>query len=126
MVGYQGEKMSKSKGNLVLVSKLRADGVDPMAIRIALLAHGHDAAWEWYDAELQPAIERLSRWRAAFSRPSGPTTVALIARLRDALRTGLDSAGAMDAVDDWAAAEGSDESAPAQAARAVDALLGVI
>src|SRR5581483_11488455 len=47
MVGYDGEKMSKSKGNLVLVSALRDAGVDPMAIRLALLAHRHDEAWEW-------------------------------------------------------------------------------
>jgi L-cysteine:1D-myo-inositol 2-amino-2-deoxy-alpha-D-glucopyranoside ligase len=39
MVSYQGEKMSKSLGNLVFVSRLLADGVDPMAIRMALLAH---------------------------------------------------------------------------------------
>ena len=47
MIGLDGEKMSKSKGNLVFVSRLRGDKVDPMAIRLALLA-GHyrtDRAW---------------------------------------------------------------------------------
>ena len=39
MVGLDGEKMSKSKGNLVLVSRLRADGEEPAAIRLAILAH---------------------------------------------------------------------------------------
>ena len=126
MVGYAGEKMSKSKGNLVLVSTLRAAGVDPMAIRIALLAHRHDAAWEWFDSELDPAVERLARWRAAFTRETGPTTVPLLARLRDALRNGLDAPAAMNAVDDWAANEGDDPAAPGEAAAAVDALLGVV
>ena len=76
MVGYQGEKMSKSKGNLVLVSRLREAGVDPMAIRLALLAHHYRSDWEWTDADLAAAQERLAAWRAAVatarpaSRPS--------------------------------------------------------
>ena len=47
MVGLDGEKMSKSRGNLVFVSRLREDGVDPMAIRLALLAHHYRSDWEW-------------------------------------------------------------------------------
>ena len=39
MVSWQGHKMSKSRGNLVFVSTLRHDGVEPAAIRLALLAH---------------------------------------------------------------------------------------
>jgi L-cysteine:1D-myo-inositol 2-amino-2-deoxy-alpha-D-glucopyranoside ligase len=126
MVGYQGEKMSKSKGNLVLVSKLRASGVDAMAIRLALLAHSHDAAWEWHDGDIEPARARLDRWRAAFARPAGPAASDLVAALRHALRGGLDTPAALDAVDAWAAADGDDPAAPAAAATAVDALLGII
>ncbi|MET1063100.1 MAG: cysteine--1-D-myo-inosityl 2-amino-2-deoxy-alpha-D-glucopyranoside ligase, partial [Aeromicrobium sp.] len=55
MVGYQGEKMSKSKGNLVLVSRLRADGHDPMAIRLALLAHHYRSDWEWTHDDITTA-----------------------------------------------------------------------
>ncbi|RYJ05369.1 MAG: cysteine--1-D-myo-inosityl 2-amino-2-deoxy-alpha-D-glucopyranoside ligase, partial [Actinomycetales bacterium] len=51
MVGYEGEKMSKSKGNLVLVSRLREDGTDPMAIRVALLGHHYRSDWEYTDAD---------------------------------------------------------------------------
>ncbi len=73
MVGYQGEKMSKSRGNLVLVSALRRDGVDPMAIRLALLAQHYRRDWEWTDDRLTTAQERLTAWRAAVaaSRPRG-------------------------------------------------------
>src|SRR5665647_2992849 len=46
MVGLDGEKMSKSKGNLVLVSTLRRSGIDPMAIRLAVLAHHYRTPWE--------------------------------------------------------------------------------
>src|SRR5246127_2560732 len=68
MVSYHGEKMSKSLGNLVFVSRLLADGVDPMAIRMALLAHHYRSDWEWTDAVLGDAQARLARWRAALAR----------------------------------------------------------
>jgi L-cysteine:1D-myo-inositol 2-amino-2-deoxy-alpha-D-glucopyranoside ligase len=125
MVGYQGEKMSKSRGNLVLVSRLRGAGVDPVAIRLALLAHPHAPAWEWHDEELPAAVERLQRWRAGFSRPSGPPAAELIAGIRAVLRDGLRSHDALPLVDSWVGAAGDDPDAPAQAAVAVDALLGV-
>jgi L-cysteine:1D-myo-inositol 2-amino-2-deoxy-alpha-D-glucopyranoside ligase len=74
LVSYQGAKMSKSLGNLVFVSRLRESGVDPMAIRLALLAHHYRDAWEWTDAELANAAARLSRWRAATSETTTPAT----------------------------------------------------
>jgi hypothetical protein len=74
MVGYQGAKMSKSLGNLVFVSRLRADGADPMAIRLALLAHHYKSDWEWTDEELARAQARLGRWRAAVAPNGVPAT----------------------------------------------------
>jgi L-cysteine:1D-myo-inositol 2-amino-2-deoxy-alpha-D-glucopyranoside ligase len=125
MVGYQGEKMSKSRGNLVLVSKLREAGVDPMAIRLALLAHPHHTAWEWHDEEIEAATAQLAAWRAALARPAGPDATSVVAELRAALRAGLDSSAALRAVDAWAAADGDVPGSPAQVAVAVDALLGI-
>ena len=71
MVGYEGEKMSKSKGNLVLVSKLRAEGRDPMAIRLALLAHHYRSDWEWFGGEIEQAEARLARPGVRRCRPCG-------------------------------------------------------
>ncbi len=65
MVGLDGEKMSKSKGNLVFVSALRMRGVDPRVIRLALLTHHYREDWMWTDRELDRAAERLDRWREA-------------------------------------------------------------
>src|SRR4029079_12585500 len=65
MVALDGAKMSKSKGNLVFVSALRNDGVDPAAIRLALLSRHYRADWEWTDEVLNEAVERLTAWRAA-------------------------------------------------------------
>ncbi len=83
MVSYLGEKMSKSLGNLVFVNRLRADGVDPMAVRMALLAHHYRCDWEWTDAVLADGAARLARWRSALAHaeaaappghPVGPDT----------------------------------------------------
>jgi L-cysteine:1D-myo-inositol 2-amino-2-deoxy-alpha-D-glucopyranoside ligase len=65
MVAYQGQKMSKSLGNLVFVSRLRESGVDPMAIRLALHAHHYRSDWEWTDEVLSEAVQRLAKWRSA-------------------------------------------------------------
>jgi L-cysteine:1D-myo-inositol 2-amino-2-deoxy-alpha-D-glucopyranoside ligase len=129
MVALHGEKMSKSKGNLVFVSTLRREGVDPAAIRLALLAHHYRSDWEWTDAVLAEAVQRLDRWRAAVSRPDGLPADALVEKIREALADDLDAPRALAAVDRWAAAQseagGADTGAPGLVSRAVDALLGV-
>jgi L-cysteine:1D-myo-inositol 2-amino-2-deoxy-alpha-D-glucopyranoside ligase len=129
MIGLDGAKMSKSRGNLVFVSRLRADGVDPMAIRLALLA-GHwrsDRAWE---PELLAAAEaRLAAWREACGLEAGPDAVDVVARLRTHLADDLDTPNALAVVDAWAAEarerRGNDREAPGLVRAAVDALLGV-
>jgi L-cysteine:1D-myo-inositol 2-amino-2-deoxy-alpha-D-glucopyranoside ligase len=129
MVALDGEKMSKSKGNLVFVSQLRRDGVDPAAIRLTLLAHHYRSDWEYTTDLLDEARTRLARWRAAVSRPDGPPADAVVEEIRSALADDLDSPAALTAVDRWVAAQeaggGSDEGAPGVVSRAVDALLGV-
>ncbi|MEU4822541.1 cysteine--1-D-myo-inosityl 2-amino-2-deoxy-alpha-D-glucopyranoside ligase [Actinomadura sp. NPDC023710] len=125
MVGLDGEKMSKSRGNLVFVSRLRESGADPMAIRTALLAHHYRSDWEWTPDALDEAVARLGRWRAAAARPSGPPAAPLAAAVRAGLADDLDTPAALAAVDAWASADGDDEAAPAQAAAIVDALLGI-
>ncbi|WP_424214570.1 cysteine--1-D-myo-inosityl 2-amino-2-deoxy-alpha-D-glucopyranoside ligase [Streptomyces sp. BI20] len=129
MVGLDGEKMSKSRGNLVFVSALRRAGVDPAAIRLALLSRHYRADWEWTDAVLDEAVARLDRWRAAVSRPDGLPADALLEEVREALADDLDAPAALAAVDRWAEAQladgGEDEAAPGLVSRTVDALLGV-
>jgi L-cysteine:1D-myo-inositol 2-amino-2-deoxy-alpha-D-glucopyranoside ligase len=128
MVGYQGEKMSKSRGNLVFVSALRRAGVDPAAIRLALLAHHYTSDWEYTDADLTAAQTRLAAWRAAVSRPDGPAAEQTLAAVRAALAADLDAPRAVAAVDEWAERAGSggtDPAAPGVISRAVDGLLGI-
>jgi L-cysteine:1D-myo-inositol 2-amino-2-deoxy-alpha-D-glucopyranoside ligase len=68
MVRYQGEKMSKSLGNLVFPRDLFRDH-EPAAVRLALMAHHWRSAWEWDPAELKEATERLSAWRQVCGQP---------------------------------------------------------
>ena len=129
MVAYEGEKMSKSLGNLVLVSRLVADGVEPAAIRLAILAHHYATDWEFTHDLLDEAGDRLRRWRTALSGNGGPDAGPTLAAMRAALARDLDAPAALRAVDEWATAAltlgGSVEGAPGVLARAIDALLGV-
>ncbi len=130
MVGLDGEKMSKSRGNLVFVSTLRDAGVDPMAIRLALLGHHYRTDWEWTDADLTGAQERLAAWRAAVAATAGPPAEATVEAIQLALTDDLNAPAALAAVDRWASDRrlrgGDDTSAPGLVRDAVDALLGVL
>jgi L-cysteine:1D-myo-inositol 2-amino-2-deoxy-alpha-D-glucopyranoside ligase len=129
MIALDGHKMSKSRGNLVLVSRLRAGGVDPAAIRLGLLAGHYRSDRFWSDDVLAEANARLHRWRTALTMLAGPDAADVIGRLRRYLADDLDTPKALAAVDGWVtdAIEygGHDPSAPGTLVAAVDALLGV-
>jgi L-cysteine:1D-myo-inositol 2-amino-2-deoxy-alpha-D-glucopyranoside ligase len=128
MVAYEGEKMSKSLGNLVLVSTLTAGGTDPRAIRLALLAQHYRSDWEWTPELLTAAEERLQRlvvWAAitsesaAESADASPTAVVQLAAL---LAHDLQSPQALS----WLDAQVSGGLvADASLLEAIDALLGI-
>jgi len=129
MIGLAGEKMSKSKGNLVFVSRQRADGVDPMAVRLSLLAEHYRTDRQWTDDVLKAGQQRLARWREAATAPAGPSGEGMLAAVREALRNDLDTPAALALIDAWSEAAvsgvGDDTQAPALMARTVDALLGI-
>jgi L-cysteine:1D-myo-inositol 2-amino-2-deoxy-alpha-D-glucopyranoside ligase len=129
MIGLHGEKMSKSKGNLVFVSRLRADHVDSMAVRLALLADHYRTDRQWTDDLLKTAESRLARWREAVAAPAGPSGLAVLSGVRTALSSDLDTPAALAIIDEWAdatlAGEGTDATAPGIVKTAVDALLGI-
>lgn len=134
MVGLDGEKMSKSLGNLVLVSKLRAEGREPAAIRLAILAHHYRTDWFWTEELLLDSEHRLQRWRGAAQAAPEGSGKPLLAELRAALSQDLDAPRAVAAVDAWAAnALASAAQAPDSHSQqdsdlvsdALDALLGI-
>jgi L-cysteine:1D-myo-inositol 2-amino-2-deoxy-alpha-D-glucopyranoside ligase len=114
MVSYEGEKMSKSLGNLVFVSDL-LKVADPSAIRLALMRHHYRAGFEWYDSDVDEATALLHRLRAAGARSGGPDPEPFAARVRAALDDDLDAPRAVDALDELASAVlsgGDDPRAP--------------
>ncbi len=132
MVRLDGEKMSKSRGNLVFVSRLLAAGHDPMAVRLAIIAHPYRADWDWTPASLSAAATRLAAWRAAADRSTAGAAgsasgAATLAAVRDRLADDLDAPGAIAAVDDWAVAATAGRAAGSGGLirDAVDALLGI-
>lgn len=129
MVALDGEKMSKSKGNLELVSRLRQQGHDPMAIRLALLVHHYRSDWEWTADDIEQAEQRLARWRQAVDSGALGDVVELATQVRTALRTDLDAPAAVAAVDAWLdGAEGA-TAAPEERAAVRDLLdrtLGIL
>ncbi|GGK39213.1 cysteine--1-D-myo-inosityl 2-amino-2-deoxy-alpha-D-glucopyranoside ligase [Micrococcus flavus] len=131
MVALDGQKMSKSLGNLELVSRLRARGVEPVAIRAALLDRHYRSDWEWSEDLLAAAQERVARWRAALDGPHAGAGRAVLAAAHAALSEDLDAPAALRVLDAWAAgeltgeAEGSGED-PLDLAVVADALLGLV
>lgn len=137
MVGLHGAKMSKSKGNLVLVSKLREEGEDPMVIRLVLLAQHYRQPWDWTGELVEAARARLDLWRRACGAPGAGDAAqgaAVVDAMRERLRDDLDAPGALAAVDAWARGvvgtgadpgHGHHDALNRPVAVAVDALLGV-
>jgi L-cysteine:1D-myo-inositol 2-amino-2-deoxy-alpha-D-glucopyranoside ligase len=114
MVNYEGEKMSKSLGNLVFVSDL-LKVADARAIRLALMRHHYRSGFEWFDTDLEEGTAMLHRLLAATERTDGPDPRPFAERVRNALDDDLDAPRAIDALDDLASAilsGGSDASAP--------------
>lgn len=68
LVSYQGEKMSKSLGNLVFVSELIAQGFSPAAVRLQLLSNTWNLDWEWFENDLVASQARIDHWRKYVSR----------------------------------------------------------
>ena len=97
MVRKDGEKMSKSLGNLVFVDALRRE-YDPMAIRLGILEHHYRDSWEWDDTIMPRAAARLDRWRGAAGPASGNGKA--IDEVRGALDDDLDAPRAVAAIDD--------------------------
>jgi L-cysteine:1D-myo-inositol 2-amino-2-deoxy-alpha-D-glucopyranoside ligase len=123
LVAFEGEKMSKSLGNLVLVSRLLEQGARPAAIRLALLAHHWRQDFEWLPVELEAAEQRLDRWLAWAEAPDDDPSLAesVVPWLRVTLQDDLNTPAALQAVDAFTLRAPADEGSLA----AIDALLGI-
>jgi L-cysteine:1D-myo-inositol 2-amino-2-deoxy-alpha-D-glucopyranoside ligase len=129
MVAYDGEKMSKSLGNLVFVSALRNSEVDPMAVRLVLLRHHYRSDWEWLDADLWESVDTLALWRETVARGAGAPAGPVVSAVLTAAANDLDAPTAVAAIDAWVAAtnagDTSDPTAGATITAVLDSALGL-
>jgi L-cysteine:1D-myo-inositol 2-amino-2-deoxy-alpha-D-glucopyranoside ligase len=99
MVSMDGHKMSKSRGNLVFVDKLRTQH-DPRAIRLGLIEHHYRVEWEWDDGLMKRNEQRLAMW--ADTAEDGTADDAVLNEVRQALDNDLDTPTAVALIDDAA------------------------
>jgi len=124
LIGLDGEKMSKSRGNLVFVSKLISEGISPMSIRWALLKRPYRQEYMWLRNETSVAQSELEALANKLNSNQIPPTDNLISDIYDFLADDLKSAEAIAAINEWVKTEGS--GGDANALRSViDALLGI-
>ena len=127
MIGLDGEKMSKSKGNLVFVSRLVASGVDPMSIRWALMSDHYRSDRMWSDLVLHKAQASITQLRAALSQENSAPTEELINSIVLALSDDLNTPLVVSTINTWsqetlAGAKGGNSD---ELRLALDALLGI-
>lgn len=98
MVSMNGHKMSKSRGNLVFVDKLRTQH-DPMAIRLGLIEHHYRTEWEWDDGLMVRNEARLSKWKSAAQVGNSHGDIGLLTEVRSSLDDDLDTPTAVALID---------------------------
>jgi len=127
MVGLDGEKMSKSLGNLVFVSKLINSGVNPAAIRWALMGHTYSSDLMWSNALIEEAVTDIDRLQLNLARMEVAPTDLVIQEIIDALSQNLDTPRALAAIKSWMneTESGLTGGVPGELSRALDSLLGI-
>jgi len=127
MISLDGEKMSKSKGNLVFVSKLIESGVDPMSLRWALLRGHYQKDRAWSTQLLDKSSIEVNLIRSALAQSEVAETKDVINSLIQDLSNNLDTPAALERLINWANSSKSNPSVNQSGlmARAIDSLLGL-
>ena len=127
MICLDGEKMSKSKGNLIFVSKLIQEGVDPMVIRWALLSGHYQQDREWSTQLLQRAKDEVALVRSVLSRSETADASSLVSNLIKDLSDNLNTPKALSEIVDWSLESNkiSTSNHSGLVSRAIDSLLGL-
>lgn len=127
LIGLDGEKMSKSLGNLAFLSKLVDGGADPIAVRLALISEHYSFDRMWTDGLLVVATEFLDRLRLLLSRPEVAPTHHVVQEIITALANNLDTPRALGALRQWCfeTDNGATGGSAGELSRAIDLLLGI-
>jgi L-cysteine:1D-myo-inositol 2-amino-2-deoxy-alpha-D-glucopyranoside ligase len=127
MIGLDGEKMSKSKGNLVFVSKLLDAGMSPQVIRIALTMEHYQQDRMWSDENIRRAQALSTKIESALSRSEVAPTQYLVKEIVDSLADNLDTPRAYEAIAKWCdrTADGDEGGSAGEVSRTLDSYLGL-
>ena len=127
MICLDGEKMSKSKGNLIFVSKLIQEGVDPMVIRWALLSGHYQQDREWSRQLLERAKDEVVLVRSALSRSETADASSLVSNLIKDLSDNLNTPKALSEIVDWSLESNkiATSNHSGLVSRVIDSLLGL-
>ena len=127
MIGLDGEKMSKSLGNLVFVSKLISAGINPAAIRWAIMGHPYSSDLMWSDSLIQKASIDIERLQLNLARMEVAPTDSVIEKILDALSNNLDTPSVLASITTWMdeTEAGVTGGVAGELSRALDTLLGI-
>ena len=127
MIGLDGEKMSKSLGNLVFVSKLISSGVNPAAIRWALMGHPYSSDLMWSNSLIENATVDIERLQLNLARMEVAPTDTVIQQILDALSKNLDTPRVLASIKTWMdeTEAGVTGGVAGELSRALDTLLGI-
>jgi cysteinyl-tRNA synthetase len=92
---FEGRKMSKSAGNVVLLSDVQARGLDPLSLRFSLLENRYRSQMDLSWASLQAAHVTLRRWRTLMAQWGSSLDLKFDQEISDALTNDLDTPRAM-------------------------------
>ena len=126
---FEGRKMAKSTGNVVLVSDVVDRGHDPLALRLAFLSSRYrqqaNLSWE----AIAGAASLLARWRTAVARwaesPSAALSQAYADEVLDAFEDDLDTPRALQVLRRLEKDDAVEDGAKFETFAWADALLGL-
>jgi L-cysteine:1D-myo-inositol 2-amino-2-deoxy-alpha-D-glucopyranoside ligase len=127
MIGLDGEKMSKSLGNLVFVSRLIQSGINPASIRWALMGHRYGSDLMWSDALIQKAEQEIARLQLNLAKVDVAPTDSVIHSVISALADNLNTPAALNHLRLWMdeTENGVSGGEAGELSRALDTLLGI-
>ena len=119
--------MSKSLGNLVFVSKLISQGVNPMAIRWALMGHHYSSDLMWTNEILERATYDVDQLQLMLAREDVAPTDKVIDSIISALSHNLDTPEVLKSLRAWISdtKDGATGGSAGELSRAIDTLLGI-
>jgi cysteinyl-tRNA synthetase len=92
---FEGKKMSKSSGNVVLLNDVIERGFDPLAIRLCFLENKYRSQMDLTWNSIEAADETLKRWRMKMAQWEPGSEISVDTEIEAAFNTDLDTSRAV-------------------------------